>query len=165
MSRRVYGFENIDLSLNTNAQTLLLTDKDVLQLSDNIAGSAGDVIMDFGFGKNGAQNADTIKLDDLFASSVISQLGGGSVADATALDTYLKFEWTHDNSNLQLVCSADLAGTSHYSKLFTLTNLQGTVGTAVYDTNQPHLTRLSGDEPTSNAILQKLLEEGRMVIQ
>jgi hypothetical protein len=102
---------------------------------------------------------------DLFASTLIADLGKGSVADATTLDAYLKFEWTRDNSNLQLVCSADLNGGRQYSKLFTLSNLKDSIGAEAYDSAQPNITRLYGGENTSNAILQKLLEEGRMVIQ
>ena len=131
----------------------------------NIAGTAGDVISDFGFGKNGPNNADTIKLDHLFSNAVVSSLGRGAAADATTLSSFLKFEWTHDSNNLQLVCSADLDGGSQFSKLFTMANLQDAVVNGSYNPSQPDLSRLSGVETTSNAILQKLLEEGRLVIQ
>ncbi|NBO41489.1 MAG: hypothetical protein EBU92_08205, partial [Betaproteobacteria bacterium] len=95
----------------------------------------------------------------------VSQLGQGATKDADKLAGYLNFEWTKDNSKLQLVCSADLQGTSKFSKLFTLTDLQDSVVNASYNPDQPDVSRLSGVETTSNAILQKLLEEGRLVIQ
>jgi hypothetical protein len=133
--------------------------------SGDIAGVAGDVIKDFNFGKTGGTNADTISLYQLFDSSVVRQLGRGSSNDATLLDRYLKFEWTHDNSNLQMVCSVDQTGSGRYSKLFTMTDLIGSVGSGIYNNAQADMSLLSGTESTSNAILQKLLEEGRMVIQ
>ena len=158
------GFDSDTMTGGLGSDTFLFFKESSSTTVSNIGGAAGDVITDFGLGKNGAQNADTIKLDHLFGNSVVSGLGSNSAANATTLDTYLKFEWTRDNSNLQLVCSADLNGGSQYSKLFTLTNLQDAIGNGSYDSTQPHLTSLSGVE-TSNAILQKLLEEGRLVIQ
>jgi len=159
------GYDSDTMTGGVGSDTFLFFKESSSTTVSNIGGAGGDVITDFGFGKNGAQNADTIKLDDLFASTVIADLGKGSVADATTLDAYLKFEWTRDNSNLQLVCSADLNGGRQYSKLFTLSNLKDSIGAEAYDSAQPNITRLYGGENTSNAILQKLLEEGRMVIQ
>jgi hypothetical protein len=132
--------------------------------SGDIAGVTGDVIKDFNFGKTGGTNADTISLYQLFDSTVVSQLGKGASADATTLSTYLKLEWTKLDSNLQMVCSVDKDGRSNFSKLFTMTDLIGSVGSGTYQANQADLSLLNGTEST-NALLQKMLEEGRLVVQ
>lgn len=161
----VGGYDSDTMTGGLGSDTFLFFKESSSTTVSNIGGAAGDVITDFGLGKNGAQNADTIKMDHLFGSTVLAQLGSGSALDVNSLDAYLKFEWTRDNSNLQLVCSADMSGGSRFSKLFTLTNLQDAVVNAGYNQDQPDLSRLTGVETTSNAILQKLLEEGRLVIQ
>ena len=132
--------------------------------SGDIAGPTGDVIQDFNLGKNGGLQSDTLSLYHLFDTALVNQLGKGSVNDAAKLANYLKFEWTHDANNLQLVCSIDTTGQGHFSKLVTMTDLLDSVGTVNYDASKPDQTRLYGGE-TSNALLQKLLEEGRLVIQ
>jgi Ca2+-binding RTX toxin-like protein len=134
------------------------------QESGDIAGPTGDVIQDFNLGKNGGLQSDTLSLYHLFDTALVNQLGKGSVNDAAKLANYLKFEWTHDANNLQLVCSIDTTGQGHFSKLVTMTDLLDSVGTVNYDASKPDQTRLYGGE-TSNALLQKLLEEGRLVIQ
>ena len=132
--------------------------------SGDIAGVTGDVIKDFNFGKTGGTNADTISLYQLFDSSVVSQLGKGASNDASTLSAYLKLEWTKLDSNLQMVCSVDKDGRSNFSKLFTMTDLIGSVGSGTYQANQADLSLLNGTEST-NALLQKMLEEGRLVVQ
>jgi hypothetical protein len=133
--------------------------------SGDITGVAGDVIKDFNFGKTGGTNADTISLYQLFDSSVVSQLGRGSSNDATLLEKYLKFEWTKLDNNLQMVCSVDTTGSGRsFSTLFTMTDLRGSVGSGTYDANQADMSLLNGTEST-NALLQKMLEEGRLVVQ
>jgi len=161
----VGGNDSDTMTGGVGSDTFLFFKESSNSTLSEIAGLKGDVITDFSFGKNGANNADTIKLDHLFSTSVVSQLGQGATKDADKLAGYLNFEWTKDNSKLQLVCSADLQGTSKFSKLFTLTDLQDSVVNASYNPDQPDVSRLSGVETTSNAILQKLLEEGRLVIQ
>lgn len=132
--------------------------------SGDIAGVTGDVIKDFNFGKTGGTNADTISLYQLFDSTVVSQLGKGASNDASTLSAYLKLEWTKLDSNLQMVCSVDKDGRSNFSKLFTMTDLIGSVGSGTYQANQADLSLLNGTEST-NALLQKMLEEGRLVVQ
>ena len=132
--------------------------------SGEIAGVTGDVIKDFNFGKGGGSNADTISLYQLFDSSVVSQLGKGARDDASTLSAYLKLEWTKLDSNLQMVCSVDKDGRSNFSKLFTMTDLIGSVGSGTYQANQADMSLLNGTEST-NALLQKMLEEGRLVVQ
>jgi Ca2+-binding RTX toxin-like protein len=133
--------------------------------SGDIAGVADDVIKDFNFGKTGGTNADTISLYQLFDSSVVSRLGKGASADATTLSTYLKLEWTKLDSNLQMVCSVDTTGSGNsFSTLFTMTDLIGSVGTGTYNPAQADMSLLNGTESTS-ALLQKMLEEGRLVVQ
>ena len=80
------------------------------------------------------------------------------------LSAYLKLEWTKLDSNLQMVCSVDKDGSSNFSKLFTMTDLIGSVGSGTYQANQADLSLLNGTEST-NALLQKMLEEGRFVVQ
>ena len=132
--------------------------------SGDIAGVTGDVIKDFNFGKTGGTNADTISLYQLFDSTVVSQLGKGASNDASTLSAYLKLEWTKLDSNLQMVCSVDKDGRSNFSKLFTMTDLIGSVGSGTYQANQADMSLLNGTEST-NALLQKMLEEGRLVVQ
>ena len=132
--------------------------------SGDIAGVTGDVIKDFNFGKTGGTNADTISLYQLFDSTVVSQLGKGARDDASTLSAYLKLEWTKLDSNLQMVCSVDKDGRSNFSKLFTMTDLIGSVGSGTYQANQADMSLLNGTEST-NALLQKMLEEGRLVVQ
>lgn len=132
--------------------------------SGDIGGITGDVIKDFNFGKNGGVQADTISLYHLFDASLVNQLGKGAFNDASKLSSYLKLEWTHLDNNLQMVCSIDKTGNSNFSKLFTLTDLINSVGTGNYNPNQVDQTRLYGGETTS-ALLQKMLEEGRLVVQ
>ena len=132
--------------------------------SGDIGGITGDVIKDFNFGKNGGVQADTISLYHLFDASLVNQLGKGAVNDASKLSSYLKLEWTNLDNNLQMVCSIDKTGNSNFSKLFTMTDLINSVGTGNYNPNQVDQTRLYGGE-TTNALLQKMLEEGRLVVQ
>ena len=132
--------------------------------SGDIGGITGDVIKDFNFGKNGGVQADTINLYHLFDASLVNQLGKGAVNDASKLSSYLKLEWTNLDNNLQMVCSIDKTGNSNFSKLFTMTDLINSVGTGNYNPNQVDQTRLYGGE-TTNALLQKMLEEGRLVVQ
>jgi len=65
---------------------------------------------------------------------------------------------------LQMVCSVDQTGNSNFSKLFTMTDLIHSVGDGNFNQNQVDQTRLYGGETTS-ALLQKMLEEGRLVVQ
>jgi hypothetical protein len=133
--------------------------------SGDIAGVTGDVIKDFNFGKGGGSNADTISLYQLFDNSVVSQLGKGASADATMLSAYLKLEWTKLDNNLQMVCSVDTTGSGKsFSTLFTMTDLIGSVGSGTYNADQADMSLLNGTEST-NALLQKMLEEGRLVVQ
>jgi hypothetical protein len=133
--------------------------------SGDITGVAGDVIKDFNFGKTGGANADTISLYQLFDSTVVSQLGKGASADATTLSAYLKLEWTKLDSNLQMVCSVYKTGSGNsFSTLFTMTDLIGSVGTGTYNPELSDMSLLNGTESTS-ALLQKMLEEGRLVVQ
>ena len=53
---------------------------------------------------------------------------------------------------------------SNFSKLFTMTDLIGSVGSGTYQANQADMSLLNGTEST-NALLQKMLEEGRLVVQ
>ena len=55
-------------------------------------------------------------------------------------------------------------GRSNFSKLFTMTDLIGSVGSGTYQANQADMSLLNGTEST-NALLQKMLEEGRLVVQ
>ena len=80
------------------------------------------------------------------------------------MSAYLKLEWTKLDSNLQMVCSVDKDGRSNFSKLFTMTDLIGSVGSGTYQANQADMSLLNGTEST-NALLQKMLEEGRLVVQ
>ena len=132
--------------------------------SGDIGGITGDVIKDFNFGKNGGVQADTISLYQLFDSRLVSQLGKGAVNDASTLSSYVKLEWTKLDNNLQMVCSVDQTGNSNFSKLFTMTDLIHSVGDGNFNQNQVDQTRLYGGETTS-ALLQKMLEEGRLVVQ
>ena len=132
--------------------------------SGDIAGPTGDVIQDFNLGKNGGLQSDTLSLYHLFDTALVNQLGKGSVNDANKLANYLKLEWTRDANNLQMVCSIDTTGQGQFSKLVTLTDLLDSVGTVNFDAAKPDQTRLYGGEST-NALLQKMLEEGRLVIQ
>ena len=133
--------------------------------SGDIAGVTGDVIKDFNFGKGGGSNADTISLYQLFDNSVVSQLGKGASADASTLSAYLKLEWTKLDNNLQMVCSVDTKGSGKsFSTLFTMTDLIGSVGSGTYNADQADMSLLNGTEST-NALLQKMLEEGRLVVQ
>ena len=63
-----------------------------------------------------------------------------------------------------LICSVDQTGNSNFSKLFTMTDLIHSVGDGNFNQNQVDQTRLYGGETTS-ALLQKMLEEGRLVVQ
>ena len=132
--------------------------------SGDIGGVTGDVIKDFNFGKNGGVQADTISLYQLFDSRLVSQLGKGAINDAGTLSSYVKLEWTKLDNNLQMVCSVDQTGNSNFSKLFTMTDLIRSVGDGNFNQNQVDQTRLYGGETTS-ALLQKMLEEGRLVVQ
>ena len=132
--------------------------------SGSVAGVTGDVITDFNFGKNGGGGADTISLYHLFDQSLVNQLGKGALNDANKLSTYVKLEWTKLDNNLQMVCSIDKTGNSNFSTLFTMTDLLDAVGNGSYNPNQVDQSRLYGGESTS-ALLQKMLEEGRLVVQ
>jgi hypothetical protein len=101
----------------------------------------------------------------LFDNNVVSQLGKGASADASTLSAYLKLEWTKLDNNLQMVCSVDTKGSGKsFSTLFTMTDLIGSVGSGTYNADQADMSLLNGTEST-NALLQKMLEEGRLVVQ
>lgn len=132
--------------------------------SGNVAGVTGDVIKDFNFGKGGGTQADTISLYQLFDQTLIAQLGKGAANDASKLANYVKLEWTKWDNNLQMVCSVDTTGAANFSKLFTMTDLISSIGNGNFDANKPDQSLLYGGESTS-ALLQKMLEEGRLVVQ
>jgi hypothetical protein len=57
-----------------------------------------------------------------------------------------------------------LMGAANFSKLFTMTDLISSIGNGNFDANKPDQSLLYGGESTS-ALLQKMLEEGRLVVQ
>ena len=69
------------------------------------------------------------------------------------------------DNNLQMVCSVDTTGSGKsFSTLFTMTDLIGSVGSGTYNADQADMSLLNGTEST-NALLQKMLEEGLLVVQ
>jgi hypothetical protein len=128
-----------------------------------MGGLSGDKIMDFNFGKNNnAKEADRIDLHMLFDYSSLTGsdiLNGDAQHDADVLltkqyITITKQTSSTDPSKFDFLFRVDRNSGGVYSDLLTIVNASDALGGD---------TRITGNE-TTNELLKKFLEEGRLVV-
>lgn len=127
-----------------------------------MGGATGDIISDFSFGKLDSYEADRIDLHMLFDYSILTGndvLNGKAQHDADVLINkgFIDISKQTNSSNptkFDYVFKIDRNGGNVASKLFTLVNVTDALGGD---------TQITGSE-TTNDLLKKFLEEGRLVV-
>ena len=124
-----------------------------------LGGISGDRIDDFSFGKNDATQADRIDLHMLFDYSDLSGndiLNGNAQHDADVLINkgYMQINKVSNNGKTDYAFLIDRNGGGVAATLFTLVNVTDALGGD---------TQINGSE-TTNELLKKFLEEGRLVV-
>lgn len=124
-----------------------------------LGGLTGDKIMDFNFGKTDATQADRIDLRMLFDYSALSGgniLNGNAQHDAKVLidQGFIQINKVSNASKTDFAFLVDRNGGGVAATLFTLVNVTDALGGD---------TQINGSE-TTNDLLKKFLEEGRLVV-
>lgn len=124
-----------------------------------LGGISGDKIDDFSFGKNDATQADRIDLHMLFDFSDLTGndvLNGNAQHDADVLINkgYMQINKVSNSGKTDYAFLIDRNGGGVAATLFTLVNVTDALGGD---------TQINGSE-TTNELLKKFLEEGRLVV-
>ena len=124
-----------------------------------LGGPTGDRILDFSFGKTDASQADRIDLHQLLDYSALSGsdvLNGDARHDADVLINkgYLQINKVLSNGKTDLAFLVDRNGGGVAGTLFTMVNVTDALGGD---------TQITAAD-TTNDLLKKFLEEGRLVV-
>ena len=125
-----------------------------------LGGKSGDVITDFNFGKTAAADSDRLDLSQLFDASLLNGLTMAQKADSATVANrltsggYMDIQKVFDNNgkvNWQLWVDRD--GGATLGLVATIQNVTDALGGS---------TGITGTE-SSNELLQKMLQEGRLI--